>query len=556
MRFRKSVLTTVAMSMGCTLIQAGTTLTSAHALATPPPVPSGYTTSSASGTLTIDEAVIDLAPDLPVAPAGAADVIPSAAVAYAGFVVGFEVGTWIWSKTHEPDDAPPRGAAKCPNGGAGVSNMAGIGVENCFIDTNGFSTYTLSYSDPVWYSAKFYRSDNTGGACSDVWSGLGNFNGGTFRLNTNGWYRVPVYNGYDCTPSVYGPALQVATLYGNTFPRFQHTFRTQVNCSNGSSASARSNPFYESETTTPPIPFPTCGTGVTETGITVWLDGAANDPNAAGPVVLTWSGPDPATVDHPDCLNGQCQVYLTRESGGVTSTCGVDVDCSGWPADQAAYDYTCHWGPYVEPLAECASYRPPYPPADVPIDPEVAAIMTHLDDAITRGPAPANLTEDQKKQIAEECLQLVKLAGSLTTPWSDPCSQGGIFAPGSDNPQPTAVDWDGIARGTMTGDNQAHWNWVLLNRKTNQTLSSKWKNSQENCVGATQSSPCDEYPFYSSSQAGYPAALQKVDGGQNSSEGGLLSSFYTRCGIQDGTPFLVLPMVSSTAPPTFSVCAP
>jgi hypothetical protein len=541
--------------MSATVVQAGWVTPSARALVGPPPVPTGYTTASASGSLTIDETVLDLAPDTAVTTAAAADVVPTAAVAYSGFVVGFDIGTWIWSRTHEPDDQPPRGAAHCPNGGAGVSNAAGFSVENCFIDTNGFTTYTVHYSDPDWYSAKYYRSDNTGGACSDAWSGLGNFDGGSFRLNTNGWYRVPVYNGYNCTPGVYGPAGLVATLYGNTYPRFQHTFRTEVTCSDGSSVTGRSNPFYESATDTPPIPFPSCGTSLTRTGITVWLDGGTSDPNAAGPIVLSWTGPDPRNIDHPDCLNGECQVYLTRDAAGVTQTCGVDVDCSGWPGDQSTYSYTCHWGPYVEPLTECADYRPPYPPSGVSIDPEVAAIMAHLDAAIAKGPTPANLTDDQKKQIAEECLQLVYRAGSLSTPWSDPCSQGGIFAPGSDNPQPTAVDWDGIARGEMTGDNQPHWNWVLLNRKTAPTLSSTWKNSKPNCIGSTTAQPCDEYPFYSSSQAGPPAALQKVDGGQNSSEGGLLSAFYTRCGIQDGTPFLVLPMVSASAPPTFSVCS-
>ena len=85
-----------------------------------------------------------------------------------------------------------------------------------------------------------------------------------------------------------------------------------------------------------------------------------------------------------------------------------------------------------------------------------------------------------------------------------------------------------------------------------------WKDDLPVCAqakGPGGVKACDEYPFYSSAQAGTNASLRVVNGGVNSGTGSKYRWFAKKChlisGGQDrlqqganGTPFLVLPVLT------------
>src|SRR5689334_21975076 len=130
------------------------------------------------------------------------------------------------------------------------------------------------------------------------------------------------------------------------------------------------------------------------------------------------------------------------------------------------------------------------------------------------------------------------------------CETMPIFFPGSDNPETTANDVDGIFGGQNTTDLRPHPEFLKLTY-TLDRVSPSWKYASPQCTGRSELRPCDEYPFASAFEAKKKlSALKLVPREQNSREGGLLAGFYTRCGLSgvEGAPFLVVPMPSGNAP--------
>lgn len=94
--------------------------------------------------------------------------------------------------------------------------------------------------------------------------------------------------------------------------------------------------------------------------------------------------------------------------------------------------------------------------------------------------------------------------------------------------------------------------WVTLNRKQPPN-DRKWNDSNPICQAKVTVENCDEYPFAATQQRGGAAvpqpSLRVINGTQNQLQGSYLGAFYgpppTGCDIQDGDPFLAVPV-----PPT------
>jgi len=277
------------------------------------------------------------------------------------------------------------------------------------------------------------------------------------------------------------------------------------------------------------------------------------------------------------------QIVANYESGATTDPCdpllflpGTDVNGSSLTDEDVSCEAATgggamtldalmglakKYGPWIIlALAGTlpAHYAPPTTPdpSQVSITPD-SQTVANISQVILAQSQGKIATEQAAETAADECLRDIgRVGGSITDP-NISCDATPIFFPASDNHETTANDYDGIFVGDNTIDGKRHLDHLLLHYQiANARASGKWKDAEPQCQGSTTAEPCDEYPFLSTQEAATSAsALALVPQRQNSSEGGLLSGFYTRCGIRlkgAGTPFLVVPL--TTAPTTMSTC--
>lgn len=133
-------------------------------------------------------------------------------------------------------------------------------------------------------------------------------------------------------------------------------------CSDGSTGSASSLAYHESDATWPEWPGASCAVGivthyevskVTENGPTTRL--------------VTWDAPQVArdwAAARPDCTSGSCVLRLYR----VDASTGSRIDCMtnapacvDWYSDPAKADhYSCEYGGQAVALSECNVFRPTF----------------------------------------------------------------------------------------------------------------------------------------------------------------------------------------------------
>jgi hypothetical protein len=210
------------------------------------------------------------------------------------------------------------------------------------------------------------------------------------------------------------------------------------------------------------------------------------------------------------------------------------------------------------------------------VKPPVPGAATYEDD-LTNDilMSKPSYTHQQARIAAEMCVQTAQFGiatGSLSPSINGkyPCSGLPIFMPGGENPATTQHDYNAIF-GTSQGVGNPEWvllNYVSSADRTASGLSRGWAQSQPACAGQTGGATgldCDEYPYFSSAQSGPGASLLPVPLGQNRSAGSKYGWFTRTCGLQsggpvaaqqaaNGSPFLVVPMAFSGAPPTAYVC--
>jgi hypothetical protein len=233
---------------------------------------------------------------------------------------------------------------------------------------------------------------------------------------------------------------------------------------------------------------------------------------------------------------------------------------------------------------------PPPPPAtSLPPPAVITAPLSYegwlAQEYLNRAAGKYELSPDAAQAGADSCVALatwaVESGAVIQSPSGQPCGDLPIFFPGS-NPlghtaPTTQHDWDAIT-GASGVD---HWSpaWIQLNYvsapdRATSGLSRSWKDSDPICQAKTSGQDCDEYPFFASAQsgpasfAGPPgASLRALSSSDNHSQGGYYSLFIQRCALvsggadkdtaaENGSPFLVIPLPSAAAPPTFSVCGP
>lgn len=164
---------------------------------------------------------------------------------------------------------------------------------------------------------------------------------------------------------------------------------------------------------------------------------------------------------------------------------------------------------------------------------------------LVAGIAALNALNNADAQMAaQQCVKYVAIAFTSADPYST-CKGTPIFMSGQiDVGAATNHDIAALAQYPA---------WVALNRKYPANDNS-WKNSDPICQAKLTGQNCDEYPFASTQQGGGAAvprpSLMAIDGPQNQLQGSKLGSFYSGCAIQDGDPFLAVPV-----PPTLPLTA-
>jgi hypothetical protein len=184
------------------------------------------------------------------------------------------------------------------------------------------------------------------------------------------------------------------------------------------------------------------------------------------------------------------------------------------------------------------------------------------------------LSVQQARNAARQCLSLVNAgiaSGALSNSpgGTNPCEGEDVFFMGSNSPQSTQHAWDAIT-GLGTGPSNPAWlqlNYVSSADRQTSGLSRSWYSGQAACTGVIVGvRSCDEYPFYASAQSGPGASLRVINSRDNSASGGSYGAFVTACALvsggpvaatqaQQGTRFLVVPMVFPGAPRSFPLCA-
>lgn len=168
--------------------------------------------------------------------------------------------------------------------------------------------------------------------------------------------------------------------------------------------------------------------------------------------------------------------------------------------------------------------------------------------------ATQNQMDPQTAAVAvQQCMAYVANAFAGLDPY-DQCSKSQIFMPGQlDAQQATQHDTEALAQNPA---------WVQLNYRAgaNNPSPRGWYSSDPICVTANQAGlDCDEFPYYATLQGGGLAvprpSLKGVDPTQNRLLGTRYNSFLADCKVNEGDPFLVIP-IPPTAPtvPTLEVC--
>ena len=250
-------------------------------------------------------------------------------------------------------------------------------------------------------------------------------------------------------------------------------------------------------------------------------------------------------------------------------------------ATNQASTYSCYVGTHTVDLSECNIYGPVFNSANRASgnaygDPRTGAAIagqtspSAVDEVtgklLTRAPIETNAfvaladKPATMRLIASQCLQRVGLPSSASpqpgqspiVPLSkDKCESMPIFAPGLiDIKEASEHDADAIASGQPA---VLHFVSSADKNSGPYSLPSSWTTRVEyaNCgpgkvPGETQ---CDEYPYYSTAEGGPGASLRNIRKEDNSKEGGLLSYFYTRCGlVSSAAPneYLVVPIAANT----------
>jgi hypothetical protein len=237
---------------------------------------------------------------------------------------------------------------------------------------------------------------------------------------------------------------------------------------------------------------------------------------------------------------------------------------------------------------------PPPPPPDFSDPPPPQVIVTspnrvqylsqlYLDRAAREG---RELSPADAQAGADQCDKLVRWAiqSSVQIPSAsgDACANLPIFFPGSNPNLPgqisptTQHDWDAITGANGADTSDPSWiqlNWVnQADRTKTPGYPLTWRSDDERCDAMPTGDQCDEYPYFSSAQggpawfAGPPgASLRPVIGSDNGSQGSKYRWFADWCDLKsggsdqataaaEGSPFLVIPIPSAKAPPTFSTC--
>lgn len=161
-----------------------------------------------------------------------------------------------------------------------------------------------------------------------------------------------------------------------------------------------------------------------------------------------------------------------------------------------------------------------------------------------------NVTNDNRFEVAHECLQLEDATGSGAG--ENACSTLPMFVSGNDVREATDHDLDAISIESS---------WFALSRDdTTNKQGEGWYSGVYPCSSPTPAGKqCDEYPFFSSQQGGpnvpHLPDIKYISGRDNSVQGGKLRGFYSTCQVaKPGGPFLVVPIPKDLPVNTTSVC--
>lgn len=217
--------------------------------------------------------------------------------------------------------------------------------------------------------------------------------------------------------------------------------------------------------------------------------------------------------------------------------------------------------PASPPAPSDAPLNTPINPGAITYEDKIVSIFMELN---------TQLSERDARTAARTCISNTTIAislGALSALQGNkrPCEGGiDIFLPGSSQPNVTLHDAYALAT-TPT--------WIRLNyvsqRDRRKTLTRGWYNTHVPCndkTGVTVLDPsCDEFPFFSTAQAGPGASLRWINLTENVNAGARLGNMVVACGMTsggpvpaaqnlNGSPFLVIPLVTALAPPTTYIC--
>jgi hypothetical protein len=258
---------------------------------------------------------------------------------------------------------------------------------------------------------------------------------------------------------------------------------------------------------------------------------------------------------HFECLDGDCDLDLLKSG----DSCFDYADCAGWLSDPNRDAlYSCTYAGVTRPLSQCYIYGPMFEVtgpaygdyttgATLPIATTLSEIDLLARDLLDRewavwGPTQAGFQTGYGDEARAARLVAQQCVAQGT---EDECRLLPIFAPG-DNVKEAAVHDKEAIMGLGSTSTPAP---AQLTYADNALIRS-WYSGYEPCsVGYGSGENCDEYPFYSTAEAGPPlASLRVIDRDDNIHEGTYLDGFYTVCLIPKNagsdSAFLVVPIPS------------
>jgi hypothetical protein len=155
--------------------------------------------------------------------------------------------------------------------------------------------------------------------------------------------------------------------------------------SDGQTYTAQSMNFKESQGF-PQAVCPSLPSGVTAGELHVYLNGGPAVIDLTGAVMPTTAYQNAATA-YPACANGSCELHVYDKTGDCNA--GDSTRCAAWFTDPTkSNDYTCHYGTYTAPLAECNSLANFYDPTKVSQGNPYADPATGTDTGTQTAPLP------------------------------------------------------------------------------------------------------------------------------------------------------------------------